>query len=749
MSAGKNKRPEEICQILISRANDSKYQRQLDELSKYKNWDKNGLNKQIEHLTYLCELIQEEDKTINNLLESIRSVNQMQMESQIKSTKPILGIDLGTSRSTIGYFKINARGRSELEIVANQQGSRSNPSVICIYKDKVYFGDDAIKISAKCPENLIYDTKRMFGHKFNDPFIQYMKKYWTFNITGSEKGDILIEVDNKKYRPYEISSMILTALMNLANSHLKDKTNQAIITVPAYFTEKQRDETKKAAEKAGIKLLELVEEPKAATFCYGFKTEDAENSRKSRDILVYDFGGGTLDISYVEIKGSSFNVLATAGDSFLGGQDFTNCLFDYISPCIDEECNKNWRNEKRFVSYVKSQCDEAKIYLSDQNDHDFYLDIPPKLQKDRKNCIEFKITRKQFENAAKNLFERCMNPVIEVIKRVGRDPQLIDGLVLIGGSSYLPLIRNKLKEITHKEAFHGVCPVEAVAYGACTIAAKYFQCVMPKYNKGNTNVDGNERFLSNISVQENCQSSIEIEKFKNGSPYFVTLIEEFTPLPASEEILIYSNDVQIYKNTKEIFLRVFEKKDKNRKYLGDIKFDISQYNFSSQNVPLVNIKLTLSISGIVYATQKPSGKLWSHEKKLEIVENSNQSKKKKNDTLSNEELTPLYHSSVDTSKSKGPLTLNNDIKPKSVEYQHSRISLQQNNEFENERTIPQQQISRSLPHGNEQNQQYYNHEFKHETFTESNRTQNQNRSYLSSSERLGLTDPRYRKNDFQ
>ena len=639
MSAPKTKRPEEISQILATRVNDTKYQMNLNVLSKVQNWPKNGLNKHIDKLSNLCELIQEENRQINMLLESIDANKQAPLAPPIKSTKPILGIDLGTSRSTIGYYRINARGRSDMEIVANQQGSRSNPSVICIYKNKVYFGDEAIKMSAKCPENLIYDSKRMLGRKFDDEYIQYMRKYWTFNTVRSKNGGVLIEVEKQLYQPYQISAMILTALMNLANSHLKEKTNQAIITVPAYFTKEQRDETIKAAETAGLKLLELVEEPKAATFCYGYKTEDAENSQKSRDIVVYDFGGGTLDVSYVEIKGNVFNVLDMAGDSFLGGQDFTNCLFDYIAPTIDNVCHKNWRNDIRFLSYVKNQCDEAKIYLSDQDDVDIYLDIPSKLQKNNKSSIEINITRKGFENAAKILFDRCMNPVIDVIKRVGRDPRKIDGLVLIGGSSYLPKIRNKLKEITQKDAFHGVCPVEAVAYGACTIASTHLQGSMPKYIKNNPSLDQNEKFLSNITVNdriesvERCQYTIEIEKIKNDYPYYEIIIEEGTPLPFFKEILVYSNEVQIPRNTKEILLRVFKKQNKNRSYIGSIKFDISQINISSQIVPLINIRLTHNKSELLYATQKPSGGLWTKEKRLEIRDDSNIEKKKKKKTL--------------------------------------------------------------------------------------------------------------------
>lgn len=624
--SSKNKRPEEIKQILENRVNDARYQKNLSLLAKNQNWSQNGLNKQIEKLSYLCDLIQDENKCIKDLLNSIESFCQQPVQPPIGSSKPILGIDLGTSRSTIGYYRINARGRSEMEIVANNQGLRSNPSVICIYKDKIYFGDEAIKMSAKCPENLIYDTKRMLGRKYNDEYIQNMKNYWTFNITSSKNGDILIEADKKQYYPYQISAYILTALMELANSHLKEKTNQAIITIPAYFTKQQREETKKAAEKAGIKLLDLVEEPKAATFCYGYKTEDAENSKKSRDIVVYDFGGGTLDVSYVEIKGNSFNVLAMDGDPLLGGQDFTNCILDNIASFIDNGCNKNWRNDARFVSYIKSQCDEAKVYLSEQNDYDFYLDIPLQLQKNNNSCLEFNITRKDFERMANELFERSMNPVIKVIKKVGRDPRNIDGLVLIGGSSYLPKIRNKLKEITQKDAFHGVCPVEAVAYGAITIAKKYIQGSMPKYTKNDPNIDENEKFLSGISVHDGSANEgkspyiIEIEKIKNNLPCYDIMIEEGVQLPFSKETLIYSNEVQILKNSKTVTLGIFKNQNKTRKRLGNVKFDISQITFSSQNIPLANIRLTQNKSGLFYATQKPSSHHWTSDKKLEVEE---------------------------------------------------------------------------------------------------------------------------------
>lgn len=603
---------EDICRILDERAKNQMYKTTLLEIINKNNWTKTKFEQNYDNLAILCDCIQKENEILATLNNQICPIDSKESETKtIKNLKEVLGIDLGTYKSTIGVYRINSRGRVDIDIISNQQGERSTPSVVCLYNDKMYFGKEAMKVSLKCPQNLIYDTKRMLGRKFDDPFIQKMRKYWTFKTVRSKDGGILIEVDGFQYEPYEISGMILNFLMNLANSRLREPINHAIVTIPAYFTEKQKEETRKAAEAAGLKLLELIEEPKAAAYCYGYKSNDMKN--ESKDIFIYDIGGGTLDVSYVEMKGSSFKVLATSGDSFLGGQDFTNRLFDFVSPYLDKICNKTWKSEPRFVSYVKDQCDKAKMYLTDSEDYDFYFEIPTKLQKTKEMSLEINITREKFEQISKDLFEKCMIPVKDVLKRVQRDPKQINGLILIGGSSFLPKIRKQLKEITEKDAYHDVSPIEAVAFGACATSIKYCEKSINEIAKG----DNNSKFLTQFSVKEVAPATIEIVKIKDKTKYYFTMIEEGSPLPFAKETLIYSSDVEYKKNSKEIVIPVFAKKGEKRTLLGNIKYEVHQKSSYSGNIPLVKIKLRQIVSNLFYSTNNPSTEFWSCEKKLE------------------------------------------------------------------------------------------------------------------------------------
>ncbi|KAK8889255.1 hypothetical protein M9Y10_034001 [Tritrichomonas musculus] len=401
--------------------------------------------------------------------------SQIMEKATIDRSKPILGIDLGTSYSTIGIARNNFKGKPEINIISNYSCISSNLSVVCIVDGKIYVGEEAMKKSSKYPKNLIYDTKRMLGKKYDDPLIQKYKKSWTFDIVPSKEREILIKVDNKYYEPYQISGMILIELMNLANSQLDDQTNQAIITIPAYFSKEQIDDTKKAAKYANIELIELLKEPLAATYFYSFKNKEFKTSDEKSDILIYDFGGGTLDVSYVEINKNSFNILATAGDPNLGGQDFTNSIFELISPKLDEIYHSEWQKNSKFVKNVREQCEKAKIHFTASTDFEFYFEIQSNQTKSKERAFEYRLCRDEFHIKAKPLFDRCMNPVHEILNQIDKDTHQIDDLILVGGSSYLPIIGNKLYELTNKRAYHGVSAVESVAYGACIKGLSYLK----------------------------------------------------------------------------------------------------------------------------------------------------------------------------------------------------------------------------------------------------------------------------------
>ena len=294
----------------------------------------------------------------------------------------------------------------------------------------------AINKSTKSPKNFIYDTKKMFGRKY------HKHKHWTFDTAKGENGEILIKIDNELIEPYKISGMILIELMKIANSHLNDQTNKAIITIPAYFTKEQIEDTKRAIDYVKIELIDLIKEPISASISYGYHLNATPNKK---DVLIYDFGGGTLDVSYVEVIGNSFNILATAGDSELGGQDFTNSIFEIISPKIDEICQNSWNKNTQFVTKIRKQCERAKINLSSNNKCSIYFENQNDLLKNNgSNNFDYIITRDEFEKNSKLLFDKCMEPVKDVLLRVGRDPHQINNLILVGRSSHLPYNKQKL-----------------------------------------------------------------------------------------------------------------------------------------------------------------------------------------------------------------------------------------------------------------------------------------------------------------
>lgn len=384
----------------------------------------------------------------------------------IRAPMPIICIDLGTSRCTVGYYCINAGGKGRMEIIAHSDGKKSMPSTVCITDKEIFIGDDANSMSNTYPKNYIYDTKRMLGHKFKDPEIQQKRKFWTFETVESQNGDILIEVNGRKYEPYKISGMILKELVNMANSHLENTTNRVIITIPANFNSKQKKDTLKAAKYAKIEIVEFIQEPVSATLSYGYQVMNCKTNI-NKNILVYDLGGGTLDVSLVNVNNNHYNVIATGGDNFLGGADFTNCLFDYLSPSIDKLAHSTWKNDKQFVCYLKRRCDEIKSKLSTKQSEKLMIQIPPKLQKTKEKLFETIITRKKFEEMIEYLVEKCMIPVCDLMRNTKKN---IDDIILIGGSTYIPKIQSELIKLTKINVSRGICPVEAVASGACTLA---------------------------------------------------------------------------------------------------------------------------------------------------------------------------------------------------------------------------------------------------------------------------------------
>ena len=375
---------------------------------------------------------------------------------------PAIGIDLGTTYSCVGVWRNN-----KVDIIPNSDGGRTTPSVVGFTNTERLIGE-AAKIYIKNYKNTVYDSKRMIGRKYNDPEIQRDMKIWPFEVVPDPNSDrpmVKVEYlgETKTFLPEEISSMILQRLVSEANDYLGKTVKDAIITVPAYFNNNQRQATKIAGQIAGINVLRMINEPTAAAIAYGLdnKKNDEQN------ILIFDLGGGTFDVSILNFEGSLLEVRATRGDTHLGGEDFDDRLIHY---CIDEfkndtgnDISKNERAKRR----LKIACEKAKKNLSSAQET--MIDIDSLAEGEDFNI---KINRPKFEDLCRDLFEKCIPPITDALKDADLNKEDINEIVMVGGSSRIPKVIEIVKAYFNgKEVNKSIHPDEAVAYGAAIQAA--------------------------------------------------------------------------------------------------------------------------------------------------------------------------------------------------------------------------------------------------------------------------------------
>ena len=375
---------------------------------------------------------------------------------------PAIGIDLGTTYSCVGVWRNN-----KVDIIPNSDGGRTTPSVVGFTKTERLIGE-AAKIYIKNYKNTVYDSKRMIGRKYNDPEIQRDMKIWPFEVVPDPNSDrpmVKVEYlgETKTFLPEEISSMILQRLVSEANDYLGKTVKDAIITVPAYFNNNQRQATKIAGQIAGINVLRMINEPTAAAIAYGLdnKKNDEQN------ILIFDLGGGTFDVSILNFEGSLLEVRSTRGDTHLGGEDFDDRLIHY---CIDEfkndtgnDISKNERAKRR----LKIACEKAKKTLSSAQET--MIDIDSLAEGEDFNI---KINRPKFEDLCRDLFEKCIPPITDALKDADLNKEDINEIVMVGGSSRIPKVIEIVKAYFNgKEVNKSIHPDEAVAYGAAIQAA--------------------------------------------------------------------------------------------------------------------------------------------------------------------------------------------------------------------------------------------------------------------------------------